>query len=88
MTEDRHLLIANTHLLALLVMHLEELDIMAVRDFATRIEGSLDVVPEGPGRDYLRNFASALRARAPERATPPGLRLIPGGRDATAQAEG
>ena len=88
MTEDRHLLIANTHLLALLVMHLEELDIMAVCDFASRIETSLDVVPGGPGRDYLRNFASALRARAPERAFPPSLRVIAGGRDDASQAGG
>ena len=85
MTEDRHLLIANTHLLALLVMHLEELDIMAVRDFATRVEATLDVVPEGPGRDYLRNFASALRARAPDKAFTPALRVIAGGHDALAQ---
>ena len=87
MTEDRHLLVANTHLLALLVMHLEELDIMAVRDFATRIDDSLDVVPEGAGRDYLRNFAAALRSRAPEKAFGPSLRVIPGGRDALSSTE-
>ena len=75
MTDERHLLMANTHLLALLVMYLEESDIMAVKDFASRVETTLDVVPEGPGRDYLRNFAGALRAREPFRAFPPSLRL-------------
>lgn len=36
---------------------------MIGRDFAGKVEATIDVVPEGPGRDNLRKCAAALREK-------------------------
>lgn len=80
MAEDKHLAVANTQLLALLVMHLEGAGVLAVEAFAVRVESSLGFAPEGASRDYMRAFVDALRAKSPEAVAPPVLKLINGGR--------
>ena len=80
MAEDKHLAVANTQLLALLVMHLEGAGVLAVEDFAVPVESSLGFAPEGASRDYIRTSVDALRAKSPESALPPILKLISGGR--------